>query len=489
MRRLLVMVVLLVAAWPAQAAIDWVTSYESGLDEAERQGRPALLYFDAGWCSWCHRWLEGALADPRVAALIEQRFVPIKVDYDARPDLVERYRVTGLPFTAVVEADGAVRLGFVGLVATDDLLRRLEDEVGGRRDAELRLAAFPPIRPASLDEAGYAVFEEAFLEALERLYDAEREALWGLFETGLSLKWPQPMTWLWLEERGLWPERHRAARQGEVARLWDGVDGGFFLYRDVTPPLDHLETAKLLEPNAWMTAWLSNGSRRETRHAAASALLYIHSTLREHGTGGLFQAQRADAAYYALPAAERLRREPPVVDPVQRADSNGLAVVALACAVRRGAPQRTVLDLATGALDFLLEEMVEGGRLYHYREAGQLTESAFALDLFAVLAAGLALDALQPEAGWLARLQPIAEQAADWLAEADEAVWSNRLAGWVAWVAVQARFDLPEGSVERALQQLSLGAETLPDELIPGLAAWRLRLQPERLSLAGCWGR
>ena len=47
------------------------------------------------------------LRRPGVAALIHERFVPVRVDTDRRPDINERYNLGGWPTTAFLTADGA----------------------------------------------------------------------------------------------------------------------------------------------------------------------------------------------------------------------------------------------------------------------------------------------------------------------------------------------------------------------------------------------
>ena len=45
-------------------------------------------------------------ADPGVTALVNGRFVPIRVDADRRPDISDRYSLGGWPTTAFLTAEG-----------------------------------------------------------------------------------------------------------------------------------------------------------------------------------------------------------------------------------------------------------------------------------------------------------------------------------------------------------------------------------------------
>ena len=45
--------------------LPWVKGFESGLHQANNTDRPALIYFQARWCSWCHIFERDILGHPR----------------------------------------------------------------------------------------------------------------------------------------------------------------------------------------------------------------------------------------------------------------------------------------------------------------------------------------------------------------------------------------------------------------------------------------
>ena len=464
-------VMMAVLLWPGlvSASIAWVGEYEQARKQAATEGLPLMVYFDARWCSWCHRYQEETLSDPRVSEYLRRHFLAVKVDWDARPDLVRHYGANGLPYTVVLSPDGSLRSRFLGLVEVDTLLARLQDERRGRDDAALRLADFPALRPQGVDQAAWQAFQAEFVDYLERLWWPPSGGLHGLFDTGLSLKWPQPQTGMWLEEKGLWLERAASSRASELARLWDRDDGGFFNYAE--PRAEHLETSKLAPENAWMVAWLAGAPEREGRIAAASTVAMLRTLSSERG--GLYQARQADAAYYALPATER--EQAPPVDDIVRADGNGSVVWALACAAQRG--QAEALELASEVMDGVLGNLWREGRLHHARRGERLGSQVWPEDSLYLLAAAQALAPLEPERDWTGRVTPMLDQMAAWATQAEregEALHSDR-AAILAWVAVQPAYRQAFGDrvVPWAIGQLELGAETLPDRLIPGLAAWQ----------------
>ena len=67
---------------------------------ARDEHKPVLLSISAAWCHSCHEMDRTSYADPEIAAFINDRFVPVRVDADDRPDISERYSLGGWPTTA-----------------------------------------------------------------------------------------------------------------------------------------------------------------------------------------------------------------------------------------------------------------------------------------------------------------------------------------------------------------------------------------------------
>src|SRR5215510_11656975 len=91
--------------------IEWLPWGTDAFARAAREGKPVLLSITAAWCRACHEMDRVTYADPVVAALIDDRFVPVRVDTDRRPDINERYNLGGWPTTAFLTADGRLITG------------------------------------------------------------------------------------------------------------------------------------------------------------------------------------------------------------------------------------------------------------------------------------------------------------------------------------------------------------------------------------------
>lgn len=85
----------LAIAGPAKAASEQALAWREWapalFDEAKRENRFVLLDLEAVWCHWCHVMETTTYVDPQVVRLIREKYIPVRVDQDANPDLSSRY--------------------------------------------------------------------------------------------------------------------------------------------------------------------------------------------------------------------------------------------------------------------------------------------------------------------------------------------------------------------------------------------------------------
>ena len=72
--------------------VHWRPWGREALAEAEATGKPILLSIGYTACHWCHMMNVETFADPETAALMNERFVNIKVDREERPDIDQLYQ-------------------------------------------------------------------------------------------------------------------------------------------------------------------------------------------------------------------------------------------------------------------------------------------------------------------------------------------------------------------------------------------------------------
>ncbi|MGA7919989.1 MAG: thioredoxin domain-containing protein [Candidatus Acidiferrales bacterium] len=98
----------------AHQPVDWREWGEAAFEQARAAGKPILLDIGAVWCHWCHVIDRESYENPEIAAMINQFYIPVKVDRDERPDVDSRYQSAisaisaqgGWPLTAFLTPDG-----------------------------------------------------------------------------------------------------------------------------------------------------------------------------------------------------------------------------------------------------------------------------------------------------------------------------------------------------------------------------------------------
>jgi uncharacterized protein YyaL (SSP411 family) len=99
--------------------VSWLPWCEEAFERARRETRPVLLDIGAVWCHWCHVMDRESYQDAETARLINETFIPVKVDRDERPDVDARYQRAvqavagegGWPLTAFLTPEGEVFYG------------------------------------------------------------------------------------------------------------------------------------------------------------------------------------------------------------------------------------------------------------------------------------------------------------------------------------------------------------------------------------------
>jgi uncharacterized protein YyaL (SSP411 family) len=299
--------------------VDWFPWGEEALVRARARDVPILLSIGYAACHWCHVMERESFEDDATAKLMNEWFVPVKVDREERPDLDAIYMDAvqamtgqgGWPMTVFLTPDGAPFYGGTyyppedrhGMPGFRRVLEAVHNAWIGRREDISRQGA------ALVDHISRAVAggatggdptEEVLAGAVRRLRDAF-DAEWGGF--GPAPKFPQPMTvefLLRMHARGASGAIEMARRTlDKMARggLFDQIGGGFHRYSvDRLWLVPHFE--KMLYDNAqllrlYTRAWLVTGSELYRRTALATAG-YLLREMR-HERGGFYSSQDADS--------------------------------------------------------------------------------------------------------------------------------------------------------------------------------------------------
>ncbi len=75
----------------AHNPVDWFPWGPEAFEKARREAKPIFLSVGYSTCHWCHVMERESFEDERIAALLNERFVPVKVDREERPDVDRVY--------------------------------------------------------------------------------------------------------------------------------------------------------------------------------------------------------------------------------------------------------------------------------------------------------------------------------------------------------------------------------------------------------------
>jgi uncharacterized protein len=360
--------------------IAWMPWGDDAFARAQLEDKPILLSISAVWCHWCHVMDETSYSDSGVIALINERFVPVRVDNDRRPDINARYNMGGWPTTAFLAPDGTTLSGATYLPPHQ--MRRALDEIANfytqRKDEiEQRAAELRNKRTAYRPVARDDLRDSMVVRLVEELRDSYDEEYGGF---GDAPKFPQPEVldfllteWRVTGEQSLYDMVARTMEGMSRGGMYDHVEGGFFRYsttRDWSIP--HFEKmaedhAGLLRVLAQLVRFVPESRFRETLVSAAT---YVRTVLRDPQTSFFAGSQDADEAYFALPLAERREREAPFVDRTSYTNWT-CALAGAGCEVGRALDDDGIVARALVTLDRVHEQLIDAdGLAYHFIEPG-----------------------------------------------------------------------------------------------------------------------
>src|SRR5436309_1020702 len=75
----------------AHNPVDWRPWGKEAFDEAKKRNKPIFLSIGYSTCHWCHVMERESFEDEAIAAILNENFVPIKVDREERPDVDRIY--------------------------------------------------------------------------------------------------------------------------------------------------------------------------------------------------------------------------------------------------------------------------------------------------------------------------------------------------------------------------------------------------------------
>jgi uncharacterized protein len=308
----------------AHQPIDWREWGDAAFAHAKSEDKPILLDIGAVWCHWCHVIDRESYENVEIAKIINEHFVPVKVDRDERPEVDSRYQSAisaisgqgGWPLTGFLLPDGKPFFGGTYFP--------LEDQMGrpGLRRVLLAVADSYRNRRPELEKAANSLSEavaqaEGFTGARAEfdlgVVDAQIKSITQLFDIknggfGHAPKFPHSAAIdLLLERYQQTKEKHLLAMVEttleKMARggVYDQLAGGFHRYSvDERWLVPHFE--KMSYDNSELLKNFLHASQVSKKHdweasfseVAESIALWVISDLSDQENGGFYASQDAD---------------------------------------------------------------------------------------------------------------------------------------------------------------------------------------------------
>ncbi|MBN1451108.1 MAG: thioredoxin domain-containing protein [Anaerolineales bacterium] len=299
--------------------VNWHPWDEEALAKAKAENKPIFLSIGYAACHWCHVMAHESFEDPETAALMNERFVNIKVDREERPDLDSIYMSAtqamtgsgGWPMSVFLTPD--LQPFYAGtyfppvrrynMPSFREVLQALagiwESEREKAIDSAQRITAH--IRSNTTLSSYELSLEQDHLDlAVKNLLDSYD---WGYGGWGDAPKFPQAMSIEFLLRRHI--VGHSAARESAVHALramarggiYDVVGGGFSRYStDNFWRVPHFE--KMLYDNAllaraYLHAWQIT-KEPEFKRGVEETLDFVAREMT-HPDGGFYSSLDADS--------------------------------------------------------------------------------------------------------------------------------------------------------------------------------------------------
>ena len=304
----------------AHQPIDWCEWDESAFVRAKNEDKPILLDIGAVWCHWCHVIDRESYENPEIAKIINELFVPVKVDRDERPDVDSRYQAAisaisgqgGWPLTGFLMPDGRPFYGGTYFPPEDQqgrpsfrrVLLAVADAYKSKRDDLLKTAEVlsDAVAKAEALSGARAKFDFAVVDAqissMTQLFDIRH----GGFGRAPKFPHASAVDLLFARYRQTGEKHILAMAETTLEKManggvYDQLAGGFHRYsvdeRWLVPHFEKMsyDNSELLKNylHGWQVT--QNPFLRDT---AEGIIGWVNEVLSNQAAGGFYASQDAD---------------------------------------------------------------------------------------------------------------------------------------------------------------------------------------------------
>jgi len=266
----------------AENPVDWYAWGDEAFAKARAEDKPILLSIGYAACHWCHVMAHESFEDRAVAAVMNERFVCVKVDREERPDVDALYMDAvvaltgsgGWPMTVFLTPAGEPFLGGTyfppeprhGLPSFTEVLVAVSDAYRERHDEVVEQAR--SLTEAIAAGARAAASNEPLTDAL--LADAVHGLRSGFDPAnggwGTAPKFPPASVLELLLRRGETVMSTKTLDAMLQGGMYDVVGGGFHRYsvdaRWLVPHFEKMLYDNALLAPAYLHGWLVTGEER-----------------------------------------------------------------------------------------------------------------------------------------------------------------------------------------------------------------------------------
>jgi uncharacterized protein len=397
---------------PAKAQpINWQPWSPDVFKQATREHKFVLLDLGTQWCHWCHVMDTETYAAPKVQKLLAEKYIAVKTDADANPDLANRYEDYGWPATIVFAANAteiAKRQGYLSPKEMASMLQAIIDDPTPGPSVK----AQEKIQYSDQNNLSQTVRDELLNRHLST-YDAQQGA-WGHGQKFLD--W-NSVEWAMRQSTNDAREEHMAKQTlNQQLQLLDPAWGGVYQYSTDDDWLHpHFEKIMQMQTEDIKIYALAYAKYHDPSYLNAAESIH-HFLIRflHDKNGAFYTSQDADlvdgihsADYFKLSDADRTAQGIPHVDKHQYARENGWAIAALADLYSATGDQSALTEAITATNWVCTNRSIPGGGFKHDQE----NSKPYLGDTLAMGQAFLSLYTATADRAWLTR----AEQAADFL--------------------------------------------------------------------------
>ncbi len=303
----------------AHNPVNWLPWSNEAFELAAKKNRPVFLSIGYSSCHWCHVMEEESFENERIARILNDNFVSIKVDREQRPDIDELYMnavqlmagAGGWPLSVFLTPDKKPFYGgtyfpprdMYGRPGFEQILLSISDAwEHNRRELTESTDKIEHALSENADIKKDKIPESRILFDTYSYYEQSFDSVNGGF--GSAPKFPQPTTLCFLLNYWYRTKKQKALEMVELTLdkmakggIYDHIGGGFHRYSTdekwFVPHFEKMLYDQALLASVYLKAYQVTGNL----HYAATAEHTLDYVLRDmtDQNGGFYSAQDADS--------------------------------------------------------------------------------------------------------------------------------------------------------------------------------------------------